>query len=130
MEDVGKNVMANMSRSSTACAGFVAGEGKTLTKVRGIHFIRRAYLESLVLVDVADVQALKMLRVVHLPATHNTIISVLSFAWAVVDFSRQGWDSSAVNKALVCVGAHTCLARALAADSCSAAMKVEFYGLQ
>lgn len=36
MEDVGKNVMANMSGSSTACAGFVAGEGITLTKVQCI----------------------------------------------------------------------------------------------
>lgn len=35
MEDVGKNVMANMSghASSPACAGVIAGEGQTLTKV-------------------------------------------------------------------------------------------------
>lgn len=37
MEDVGKNVMANMSgtpSSSSICAKAVAGEGKTLTEVR------------------------------------------------------------------------------------------------
>lgn len=37
MEDVGKNVMANMSgisSSSSMCAKVVAGEGHTLTKVR------------------------------------------------------------------------------------------------
>lgn len=44
MEDVGKNVMANMSghASSPPCAGVIAGEGQTLTKVReALPMLRR-----------------------------------------------------------------------------------------
>ena len=37
---------------------------------------------------------------------------------------KKGWDSSAVNKAVASVEAHTELAHALASGSCSVAMKV------
>lgn len=38
--------------------------------------------------------------------------------------SGQGWNSSAVNKVLVCAEAHSGLAHALADGSCSVAIKV------
>lgn len=141
MEDVGKNVMANMSGNSfsSECAAVMAGEGRTLKKVRDILscplssckvsedlFLREdgcAASSSKFYRD--DLTSLASLYRTNSPALLT--LSVL-LRRRLCSLGDQGWDSSAVNKAIVSVEAHTGLAHIVADGPCAVAIKVNGLG--
>lgn len=118
-----EDVMANISKpSSSACAGAIAGEGQTLTQVRVLvptfpvpHSGQRRVNAGL-----SNFPPDKMLLLNY---SGKAYFCCLSPSLSV----GQGWNCSAVGKALVAVEAHTGLAHALADGSCATAVQVNVW---
>lgn len=109
--------MANMSMpSSLACAGVIAGEGQTLKQV---SFPASLLLPVLVFMRFHGGRQGEAIYMSQHPLPATPLSLSLGF-----DRLGQGWDSSAVGKALVSAEAHTGLAHSLADGSCTAAIQV------